>query len=152
LIALDAWAYGYNAAASKHAVVVTMPNGRPKRFKLTPEYIRDRLDVADEVAEEFVEYIFAYAEFLEVWNCIVNNDRVVREEFLRRLEENRKSIVFKKEDDNTASYEAGNNSGSYEYEYHFIIHYDPELYKQDKKTQGKAKCGPFSESEICSFF
>lgn len=150
LIALDARDYSYNAVASKHAVEVRMPNGRLKRIKLTPEYIRDRLHVAEAVAEEFVKYIFAYAEFLEIWNFIVNNDRVVREEFLRRLEENRKTIAL--EDNNTASYEAGDDSSSYQYEYHFIIHYDRELYKQDKKTQGKAKCGPFTKSEICSFF
>jgi hypothetical protein len=149
LIALDAKAHGHNAAASKRAVEVRMPNGKLRRIKLTPEYIRDRLHVADEVAKEFVKYIFAYAEFLEVWNCIVNNDRVVREEFLRRLGENRRTIGL---DNNNGSDEADNNISSYEYEYHFIFHYDRELYKQDKKTQGKVKCGPFTESEIWSFF
>jgi len=150
LIALDASAYGYHAAASKHAVEVRMPNGKTKRIKLTPEYIRDRLDVAHEIAEEFVKYMPAYIEFLEVWNYIVNNDRVVREEFRRRLEENKKSIVLPRVDNNTASDEAGNSS--YEYKYDYIIHYDRELYKQDKKTQGKVKCGPFTESQIRSFF
>jgi hypothetical protein len=107
--------------------------------------------VAGGGAKEFVKYIFAYAEFLEVWNYIVNNDRVVKEQFLRRLEENRRTIVL--EDNNTGRDEAdSNNSSSHEYEYHFIYHYDRELYKQDKKTQGKVKCGPFTESEILLFF
>jgi len=150
LIALDALAYGYNAAASKHAVEVRMPNGKMKRIKLTPEYIRDRLGVAHEVAEEFVKYMHAYVEFLEVWNYIVSNDRVVREEFLIRFEQNKKSILRKEEDNNTASNEEGNSS--FEYEYHYIIHYDRELYKQDKKTQGKVRCGPFTEPEIRTFF
>lgn len=151
LIALDASAYGYNAAASKNAIKVRMPNGKVKRVKLTPEYIRDRLNVAHEVAEEFVKYMPAYIEFLDVWSYIVSNDKVVKKEFLRKLEENKKSILIVREENSSSSGAAGNNS-SYEYKYHYIIHYDRKLYKQDKKTQGKVKCGPFNESEIHTFF
>jgi hypothetical protein len=149
-IALDASPYGYNAAASKNATEVRMPNGKIERIKLTTEYIRDNFDVTYELAKDFVIYMPAYIEFREVWNYIVNNDKTVREEFLRRLEENKKSILLSRNNTTPDDKSGGNNS--YEYQYHYIIHYDPELYKLNKKTQGKKRCGPFSESEINMFF
>ena len=156
LIALDASAHGYNAAASKNAIEVRTPSGKIERIKLTPEYIRDNLHVANELAKDFVTYMPAYFEFREVWNYIVNNDEVVKEEFLARLEENkRKNMPLPRNDDdnnNTTIDDERDGSGSYEYKYHYIEHYDPVLYKQDKKTQGKVRCGPFTESEIRTFF
>jgi hypothetical protein len=156
LIGQDASAYGYNAAASKNAIEVKMPNGKIERIKLTPEYIRDNLHVTYELAKDLVAYIPAYIEFMEVWNYIVNNDKVVREEFLRRLEEeNKKNTLLLQGRNNTDATTADGEAAigtSYEHRYHYIMHYDPDLYKQDKKTQGKARCGPFTKSEIRSFF
>jgi hypothetical protein len=158
LIALDASAYGYNAAASKNAIEVKRrtTNGKIKRIKLTPEYIRDKLHVAYEVAKDFVTYMPAYIEFREVWNYIVSNDKVVRAEFLRRLEQNKKSMLLQRRNNTAATTtndsQAASGDSSYEYKYHYIMHYDAELYKQNKKTQGKVRCGPFTESEIRTFF
>jgi hypothetical protein len=128
-----------------------MPNGKIKRIKLTPEYIRDNLHVAIELAKDYVTYMPAYIEFREVWNYIVSNDKAVREEFLRRVEENKKKILLQRNNTATSGDKAHGDS-SYEYKYHYIMHYDSELYKQDKRTQGKVRCGPFTESTIRNFF
>ena len=154
-IALDVWYHGYNATAAKNPIKVRMPNGKIKRIRLTPEYIRDNLRVTYELAKDFVKYLPAYFEFREIWNFIVSNDRVVRDEFNKRLEENKKSTSLQPISPvavttNTDGKEDGNSP--YEYKYHYIRHYDPELYKKDKKTQGKEICGPFTESEIRTFF
>jgi hypothetical protein len=154
LISMDACTYTYNAAASRNAVEVRMPNGKIRRIKLTPEYIRDRLDVTYELACDVITYLPAYIEFLDVWNYIVNNDKVVKAEFLRRFEENKKIIVIppKGYGGTTIANDGQLERDSYDYQYHYMMHFDPELYKQNKKTQGKVRCGPFTESEIRSFF
>lgn len=149
VIGMDASAYGYNAAASKNAMEVKMPNGKIQRVKLISEYIRDRLDVTREAAKDIVTYMPAYIEFIEVWNYIVNHDKVVKQEFLRRLDINKKNTLVMPKDN---SADDGEGSGFCKYRYHYIMHYDPELYKHNKKTQGKVRCGPFTESEIRSYF
>jgi hypothetical protein len=149
-IGSDASTYGYSAAASRNATEVRTTEGKTMRIKLTPEYIRDNLDVTYELAKDTVTYMPAYDEFKEVWNCIVSNDEVVRDEFLRMLERNKKNMYLASKD-NTADDKSGGR-GSYEYQYHYIIHYDPELYKHNKKSQGKKRCGPFALSEIRSLF
>jgi hypothetical protein len=169
LIAIHASAYGHHAAASKNAIEVRASNGKVKRIKLYPEYIRENLGVIDGLPRDIITYIPAYTEFLEVWNLIVNKDNVVREEFVKRFEENKKnpsatssthdSIYTASAATTTAttrhdviSENNKDHSVSYDYEYHYISHYDPDLYKRNKKSQGKVRCGRFTESEISSFF
>ena len=156
LICLDVKDHGYNAAASKNAIEVRSPNGKIKRTKLTPEYIRDKFHVAHELAEDLSTYMRAYLEFREVWTCIVNNDKVIREEFLRRLERNEKNMVTQRDSTTSPTDDCkprgGDSSDDYTYSYNYIEHYDSELYKHDKRTQGKVRCGPFTDSEIRTFF
>jgi hypothetical protein len=48
----------------------------------------------------------AYTEFLEVWNLIINNDKVIKEKFLKQFEENKKnlSVVSSTQDGNYTTF------------------------------------------------
>jgi hypothetical protein len=152
LIGADACAHGHNSAASLNAIEVMGPNGKKEKIKLTPEYIRDRLDITHELAREIIRYLPACIEFRTIMKYIISNDEVVREAYLVELEETKKSMLPPQSGDTIASRASLDNDSSYEYRYHYIMHYDPELYKRDKKSQGKARCGPFTETEIRSYF
>jgi hypothetical protein len=66
--------------------------------------------------------------------------------------QNKKNTLFQRNNTATTTDVKAGGGTSYEHKYRYIIHYDPELYKQNKKTQGKVRCGPFRVSKIRSFF